>query len=127
MEWWRSAACVGVDPELFFPVGPTGPGAEQYVRAKQVCARCPVSEECLEWALTTGTEAGVWGGLAEDERRRLQRRRRRADRRERGASQISSRERGSAQSTVSSVASSSSHEPVNFATPSSSSTRTTSS
>ncbi|WP_419999420.1 WhiB family transcriptional regulator [Streptomyces boninensis] len=75
MEWWRSAACVGVEPDLFFPVGSTGPGAEQYVQAKAVCEQCPVTEECLEWALRTGTESGVWGGLGEDERRQLRRRR----------------------------------------------------
>ncbi|MGH8885955.1 MAG: WhiB family transcriptional regulator, partial [Egibacteraceae bacterium] len=34
-----------------------------------VCATCPVPGQCLEWALETGQDAGVWGGKAEDEGR----------------------------------------------------------
>lgn len=77
-EWLRHAACVDADPELFFPVGETGPAAEQAERAKQVCHSCPVEERCLEWALQTNRTSGVWGGTDEQERRRL---RRRSDRR----------------------------------------------
>jgi WhiB family redox-sensing transcriptional regulator len=29
---------------------------------------------CLEYALTTGQDCGVWGGLSEEERRALKRR-----------------------------------------------------
>ncbi|TLQ42328.1 WhiB family transcriptional regulator [Streptomyces marianii] len=36
--------------------------------------RCPVIEQCLQWALESGQESGVWGGLSEDERRALKRR-----------------------------------------------------
>lgn len=68
MEWLREAACVGEDPELFFPVGTTGPALDDIAAAKRVCARCPVLRECLNWALRTGQTAGVWGGLGEDER-----------------------------------------------------------
>ena len=77
-QWLRHAACVGVDPELFFPVGDSGPASEQAEHAKEVCHSCPVERECLEWALTTNRTSGVWGGTDEDERRRL---RRRSDRR----------------------------------------------
>lgn len=77
-EWLRRAACVDADPELFFPVGESGPAAEQAERAKQVCHACPVEEQCLEWALSTNRTSGVWGGTDEEERRRL---RRRGDRR----------------------------------------------
>lgn len=31
-------------------------------RAKAICARCPVREECLEGALERREPAGVWGG-----------------------------------------------------------------
>lgn len=31
---------------------------------------CPVKTECLEFALTTNQQHGIWGGLALDERRR---------------------------------------------------------
>ena len=75
MTWHSRAACVGADPELFFPIGDTGPGMLQIAAAKQVCARCPVRQPCLEWALETSQNAGVWGGLSESERHALKRRR----------------------------------------------------
>lgn len=78
MDWRHSALCRDEDPELFFPVGNSGPALLQIAEAKAVCARCPVREQCLEWALATGQDAGVWGGLSEDERRSLKRRRARA-------------------------------------------------
>jgi WhiB family redox-sensing transcriptional regulator len=79
VDWVERARCIGVDPELFFPVGSTGPALAQVEAAKSVCARCDVRAECLEWALSTRQDSGVWGGLSEDERRSL----RRALRRER--------------------------------------------
>ncbi|MGH3098835.1 MAG: WhiB family transcriptional regulator [Streptosporangiales bacterium] len=75
MDWRHRAACREVDPELFFPIGNTGPALLQIEEAKAVCRRCPVSEPCLEWALSTGQDAGVWGGMSEDERRALKRQR----------------------------------------------------
>jgi WhiB family redox-sensing transcriptional regulator len=76
MDWRHQAACLGTDPELFFPIGTTGPALEQADRAKQVCALCPVKAHCLEWALQTNQQAGVWGGMDEEERRVLRRARR---------------------------------------------------
>ncbi|MFJ4846728.1 MULTISPECIES: WhiB family transcriptional regulator [unclassified Streptomyces] len=75
MGWWRSAACSDEDPELFFPVGASGPGAAQEERAKAVCERCPVEEQCLQWALDSGQNPGIWGGTTEDDRRAIRRRR----------------------------------------------------
>ena len=69
--WHDHAACRDADPELFFPVGSAGPALLQLERAKQVCAGCEVRTRCLEWALASGQEAGVWGGTGEDERRAL--------------------------------------------------------
>jgi WhiB family transcriptional regulator, redox-sensing transcriptional regulator len=74
MDWRNHAACRDVDPELFFPIGNTGPAVIQIEEAKQVCRRCQVREECLRWALDSGQDSGVWGGLSEDERRALKRR-----------------------------------------------------
>ena len=73
MDWRHRALCRDEDPELFFPIGTTGPAATQADEAKQVCRRCTVVEDCLEWALETGQDAGVWGGTDEDERRMLKR------------------------------------------------------
>lgn len=80
MDWRHRAICRDEDPELFFPVGNTGPALRQIEDAKSVCRRCPVTEQCLSWALTTGQDSGVWGGLSEDERRALKRRQARAAR-----------------------------------------------
>ncbi|MBO0850661.1 MAG: WhiB family transcriptional regulator [Pseudonocardia sp.] len=74
MDWRDGAACLGEDPELFFPIGTTGVGLRQVAQAKSVCRGCPVTGECLAWALDTGQLYGVWGGLSEDERLELRRR-----------------------------------------------------
>jgi WhiB family redox-sensing transcriptional regulator len=74
MDWRHEAACREVDPELFFPIGNSGPALLQIDEAKQVCRRCSVMEECLRWAIESGQDAGVWGGMSEDERRTLKRR-----------------------------------------------------
>jgi WhiB family transcriptional regulator, redox-sensing transcriptional regulator len=77
-DWRHAAACLDEDPELFFPIGNTGPALLQIEEAKAVCRGCGVVEKCLAWALETGQEFGVWGGLSEVERRAWQRRTSRA-------------------------------------------------
>lgn len=72
IDSWRSvAACRDTDPDLFFPVGTTGIAIEQIEAAKEVCRACPAQEPCLEFALATHQESGVWGGTSEEERRKL--------------------------------------------------------
>lgn len=78
MDWRHRAACRDVDPELFFPIGNTGPAILQIEEAKQVCRRCDVTDACLRWAIASGQDSGVWGGMGEDERRALRRRNARA-------------------------------------------------
>ncbi|OBQ52365.1 WhiB family transcriptional regulator [Streptomyces sp. H-KF8] len=68
------AACADEDPELFFPIGDSGPALIQEEEAKAVCRRCPLMESCLQGALERNEAAGVWGGLSEKERRSLKRR-----------------------------------------------------
>ena len=68
--WHERAACRGMDVEVFFPeVG----GQFQVKAAKQVCARCPVTAECLACALESGLSHGVWGGLSARERKKVAR------------------------------------------------------
>lgn len=68
-DWRDKAFCRdGVDPELFHPVGSSGPALLQADQAKAVCARCRVAEECLGYATRTG-QLGIWGGTDEHERR----------------------------------------------------------
>lgn len=68
-HWQQSAACLSADPELFFPVSGTGPSLRQAEQAKAVCARCPVRQECLAYAVATRQQHGIWGGLTEGGRR----------------------------------------------------------
>jgi WhiB family redox-sensing transcriptional regulator len=72
-DWRDVAACRDTDPDLFFPVGTTGPAIEQIENAKAVCRQCDVQTECLEYALATNQDSGVWGGTSEEERRVLRR------------------------------------------------------
>ena len=74
MDWRHRAACRDEDPELFFPSGNTGPALLQIEEARAVCRRCEVVDECLQWALESGLDAGVWGAMSEVERRALKRR-----------------------------------------------------
>ncbi|GKQ35610.1 WhiB family transcriptional regulator [Streptomyces sp. A012304] len=73
-DWRQRAACRHEDPELFFPIGTSGPALMQTEQAKAVCRRCPVREPCLEWAMETDQTLGVWGGTSESERRAMKRR-----------------------------------------------------
>ncbi|MCX4638961.1 WhiB family transcriptional regulator [Streptomyces sp. RPA4-5] len=74
MDWRHDAVCREADPELFFPVGNTGPALLQIEEAKAVCRRCPVMGQCLQWAMESRQDTGVWGGMSEDERRAMRRR-----------------------------------------------------
>jgi len=70
-DWRKVAACRHTEPDLFFPVGTTGPAIDQIETAKRVCRTCEAMDPCLEFALATNQESGVWGGTSEEERRKL--------------------------------------------------------
>ena len=72
-EWRDAALCRDTDPNLFFPVGTTGLAIEHITEAKQVCGECSVSKSCLDFALDTNQDSGVWGGLTEEERHVIRR------------------------------------------------------
>jgi WhiB family redox-sensing transcriptional regulator len=74
-EWAAQAACLGMDPTLFFP---TRGDMDTLRAARAVCRACPVRVDCLEWALSNREFQGVFGGTSERERRRIVRARRRA-------------------------------------------------
>src|SRR5438876_1140965 len=70
MDWRHHAACREVDPELFFPIGNTGPALFQIEEAKGVCRRCPVVDSCLQWAVESwpdGTAMAFTGRLTRTE------------------------------------------------------------
>jgi WhiB family transcriptional regulator, redox-sensing transcriptional regulator len=66
-RWRQQAACHGTDLDLLYPERGESAGP-----ARQVCARCPVRQPCLEYALSNRITYGIWGGLTERERRPLQ-------------------------------------------------------
>jgi len=70
-DWREFSACNDADPEIFFPIGTTGPALDQIETAKRICEVCAVTGECLEFALATNQESGIWGGTIEEERRKL--------------------------------------------------------
>jgi WhiB family redox-sensing transcriptional regulator len=70
--WYARAACLGLPLGLFF-----ADDGERTTHAQEVCRRCPVQRECLDYALTNGIRHGVWGGLSAGERRGLRSRSRR--------------------------------------------------
>lgn len=72
MEWRKDAACVGKDPELFFPYTRGDSSKLQTRIAKNICQECPVIAECLDWAMHAHPMPyGIWGGTDENERAQI--------------------------------------------------------
>ncbi len=69
LDWKADAACRDLDTNLFFPDSESDSGP-----ALEVCASCPVRQQCLDFALLTRQNDGVWGGHTETERKRIRRR-----------------------------------------------------
>lgn len=70
-NWRESAACLDLGGEVdFFPSQEDIQGIE---RAKQVCAGCPVQDNCLVYAIETNQSDGIWGGTDPRERSKLRR------------------------------------------------------
>lgn len=71
-DWRLLAACRGVDPDVFFP---PAHDYEALKLARSYCARCPVRDECADWAdrHESTRRQGIFGGMAP--RQRAQRRR----------------------------------------------------
>jgi WhiB family transcriptional regulator, redox-sensing transcriptional regulator len=65
-DWFAEAECRGAPQHIFYPHR-----GEPTEAAKAICARCPVSVECLAYALDHGEQIGVWGGASERERRAM--------------------------------------------------------
>jgi WhiB family redox-sensing transcriptional regulator len=73
-NWQERGACRDKDPELFFPISTGNQRLRELADAQAVCARCPVKQECDDWAENTGQRWGVWGGQDREDHRRFQRR-----------------------------------------------------
>lgn len=79
-DWRDESACRTEPLELFFPTGFSVAARTRARAAKSICRSCPVRAECLEFALATYQDHGIWGGRDEEERRVLRRQRRAAAR-----------------------------------------------
>lgn len=66
-EWRKDAACQGVNTQVFFE---SGRHADKS-KAREICSTCPVRKVCLDYSIANGYEGGIWGGLDEEERRRI--------------------------------------------------------
>lgn len=66
-EWQAVAHCRGMDPTLWFPAN-----GSSSAEGKAICATCPVTADCLAFALAHHERLGVWGGLTYRERCALQ-------------------------------------------------------
>jgi WhiB family redox-sensing transcriptional regulator len=65
------AACRDHDPDMWDDTPPdmSRRARESQIRhAKQICDTCPVSMQCLEYAMRAEIRSGIWGGLTTDER-----------------------------------------------------------
>ena len=72
-DWQLDAACAGLDTALFYQADNERGSSvrNREMRAKAICARCPVISSCLKDAMVNREPYGVWGGLSADERYRL--------------------------------------------------------
>lgn len=77
LAWQVDGDCVGLDPDLFFPVRGDNDTAN---RAKAICQDCPVRGDCLAYALATTQKHGIWGGQSENQRKATRSARHRARR-----------------------------------------------
>lgn len=57
-EWVNEGLCREIDPDLWFVAHHL-----QQIEPMAICQDCPVQQRCLEYALETEPEYGVWGGL----------------------------------------------------------------
>lgn len=69
LDFRSNGACSDADTDLFFP-----PRGEQSPEAMALCRSCPVTDECLDWALRH-EHHGIWGGMSERQRIQLRRKR----------------------------------------------------
>ena len=64
MSWREAALCRNSDSDLFFD-----PAMQE--EATNICAECPVSVQCLLYALSNSMTFGVWGGRTAKQRRKM--------------------------------------------------------
>lgn len=66
-DWRSEAPCAGYDPDIFFDRAESNQAIAQ--QAKAICSSCPMIRKCLDTAMISNEEYGIWGGMDPDERR----------------------------------------------------------
>lgn len=74
-NWWPRAACLGLNPDLFFPAGNN---ETVHPEAAATCARCRVRDPCLEYTLLDPELRGIWAGTTTSERKSIRNARKQA-------------------------------------------------
>lgn len=64
--WMDQGKCREIGPDIFL-----SDDAHMARKAKGVCKRCPVVNECLSWAIANPDILGVLGGTTPRERQQL--------------------------------------------------------
>lgn len=67
---WEDGVCRSMDPDLFFADESVLEPSPIVIAA---CGRCPLSTECLDWAMRNMERYGVWGGTTPKQREKLRR------------------------------------------------------
>jgi WhiB family redox-sensing transcriptional regulator len=66
-SWQQYAECRGLTTLFYVEIG------ESTAPAKAVCATCPVTQQCLQYALDHHERFGIWGGHTTRERWKMYR------------------------------------------------------
>lgn len=76
LDWTDQALCKGLGPTKFFapeqerqPYNPE----TYYDEARSYCERCPVIEDCVQFAIGHYIAHGLWGGASPRQRRLISR------------------------------------------------------
>lgn len=72
-DWMLEGSCSYSETDLFFPVGSSMKAMKQATEAKAICMECPVVNECLDYAIRTNQDSGIWGGADEEQRKSIRR------------------------------------------------------
>lgn len=64
--WFARALCRGRGPAEFFPAS-----KHTTREVKELCARCPVLDQCLDYAVASPELGGIWAGTTPSQRDRI--------------------------------------------------------
>jgi WhiB family transcriptional regulator, redox-sensing transcriptional regulator len=65
-RWMDDGTCVrSTTKDAWYPDRPTP------ARAAAQCHKCPVIQQCLDWAIKHGETEGIWGGMNPEDREQV--------------------------------------------------------